>query len=67
MTLEDLAMFQALTNCTIFSLSDTVSMDHTVFLVASIKWMCYIWTSHPETAIIYDPQESFETGQAKVV
>lgn len=67
MALEDLAMFQATTNCTIFSLSDTVSMDHAVFLVASIKGMCYIWTSHPETAIIYEPQESFEIGQAKVI
>lgn len=67
MALEDLAMFQAMTNCTIFSLSDTVLMDYAVFLVVSIKWMCYIWTSCPETAIIYDPQESFEIGQAKIV
>ncbi|KAF4026588.1 TKTL1 [Cervus elaphus hippelaphus] len=67
MALEDLAMFRAIPNCTIFYPSDAVSTEHAVFLAANTKGMCYIRTSRPETAIIYTPQESFEIGQAKVI
>uniref|UniRef100_A0AAF6ZCV9 transketolase n=1 Tax=Bos taurus TaxID=9913 RepID=A0AAF6ZCV9_BOVIN len=67
MALEDLAMFRAIPNCTIFYPSDAISTEHAVFLAANIKGMCYIRTSRPETAIIYTPQESFEIGQAKVI
>lgn len=28
--------------------------------------MCYIRTSRPETAVIYNPRENFRIGQAKV-
>ncbi|XP_058390985.1 transketolase-like protein 1 [Diceros bicornis minor] len=67
MALEDLAMFRAVPNCTVFYPSDAVSTEHAIFLAANTKGMCYIRTSRPETAVIYSPQESFEIGQAKVV
>ncbi|XP_059942720.1 transketolase-like protein 1 [Mesoplodon densirostris] len=67
MVLEDLAMFRAIPNCTIFYPSDAISTEHAVFLAANTKEMCYIRISRPETAVIYTPQENFEIGQAKVV
>ncbi|KAI4554587.1 hypothetical protein MJG53_019886 [Ovis ammon polii x Ovis aries] len=67
MALEDLAMFRAIPNCTIFYPSDAISTEHAIFLAANTKGMCYIRTSRPETAIIYTPQESFAIGQAKVI
>ncbi|XP_016014356.1 transketolase-like protein 1 [Rousettus aegyptiacus] len=67
MALEDLAMFRAIPNCTVFYPSDAVSTEYAVFLAANTKGVCYIRTSRPETAVIYDPQENFIIGQAKVV
>lgn len=37
MALEDLAMFRALPNCTIFYPSDAVSTEHAIFLAANTK------------------------------
>lgn len=37
MALEDLAMFRAIPNCTIFYPSDAVSTEHAVFLAANTK------------------------------
>ncbi|XP_055420089.1 transketolase-like protein 1 isoform X1 [Bubalus kerabau] len=67
MALEDLAMFRAIPNCTIFYPTDAISTEHAIFLAANIKGMCYIRISRPETAVIYTPQEIFEIGQAKVI
>ncbi|XP_032186832.1 transketolase-like protein 1 [Mustela erminea] len=67
MALEDLAMFRSIPNCTVFYPSDATSTEHAILLAANTKGMCYIRTSRPETAVIYDPQESFAIGQAKVL
>ncbi|XP_019519834.1 PREDICTED: transketolase-like protein 1 isoform X1 [Hipposideros armiger] len=67
MALEDLAMFRAIPNCTIFYPSDAISTEHAVFLAANTKGMCYIRTTRPETDVIYTQQEHFKIGQAKVV
>uniref|UniRef100_H0VJY4 transketolase n=1 Tax=Cavia porcellus TaxID=10141 RepID=H0VJY4_CAVPO len=67
MALEDLAMFRALPNCTIFYPSDAVSTEHAIFLAANTKGICYIRTSHQELEVIYAPQETFKIGQAKVI
>ncbi|XP_032702250.1 transketolase-like protein 1 isoform X1 [Lontra canadensis] len=67
MALEDLAMFRSIPNCTVFYPSDATSTEHAVLLAANTKGMCYVRTSRPETAVIYDPQESFAIGQAKVL
>ncbi|KAM6981045.1 transketolase [Aplochiton taeniatus] len=67
MGLEDLAMFRAIPTATIFYPSDGVSTEKAVELAASTKGICYIRTSRPETAIIYNSNEDFHVGQAKVV
>ncbi|XP_004780765.1 transketolase-like protein 1 [Mustela putorius furo] len=67
MALEDLAMFRSIPNCTVFYPSDATSTEHAILLAANTKGMCYVRTSRPETAVIYDPQESFAIGQAKVL
>ncbi|KAM4818278.1 transketolase-like protein 1 [Thomomys bottae] len=67
MALEDLAMFRAIPNCTIFYPSDAVSTEHAVYLAANTKGLCFIRVSHPETSVIYTPEEAFNVGQAKVV
>ncbi|XP_045850475.1 transketolase-like protein 1 [Meles meles] len=67
MALEDLGMFRSIPNCTVFYPSDATSTEHAVLLAANTKGMCYVRTSRPETAVIYDPQESFAIGQAKVL
>ncbi|XP_056130390.1 transketolase-like [Lampris incognitus] len=67
MGLEDMAMFRALPTATIFYPSDGVSTEKAVELAASTKGVCYIRTSRPENAIIYNSNEDFHVGQAKVV
>ncbi|XP_045394183.1 transketolase-like protein 1 isoform X1 [Lemur catta] len=67
MALEDMAMFRAIPNCIIFYPSDAVSMEHALYLAANAKGMCFIRTTRPKTAVIYNPRETFEIGQAKVV
>ncbi|XP_006087836.1 transketolase-like protein 1 isoform X1 [Myotis lucifugus] len=67
MALEDLAMFRAVPNCTVFYPSDAVSTEYAVFLAANTQGLCYIRTSRPETDVIYSPTEIFEIGKAKVI
>ncbi|ELW52805.1 Transketolase-like protein 1 [Tupaia chinensis] len=67
MALEDIAMFRSIPNCTIFYPSDAIATEHAVFLAANTRGMCFIRTSQPETAVIYNSQEMFQIGQAKVV
>ncbi|KAM5221537.1 transketolase-like protein 1 [Ctenodactylus gundi] len=67
MALEDLAIFRALPNCTIFYPSDAVSTEHAVCLAANTKGICYIRTSQPESQVIYNQLETFHVGQAKVI
>ncbi|KAM3877794.1 transketolase [Diretmus argenteus] len=67
MALEDMAMFRALPTATIFYPSDGVSTEKAVELAAGTKGVCYIRTGRPESAIIYNSNEDFHVGQAKVV
>ncbi|XP_051967711.1 transketolase-like isoform X2 [Xyrauchen texanus] len=67
MGLEDMAIFRAIPNATIFYPSDGVSAEKAVELAANTKGVCYIRTTRPETAIIYNSNEDFHVGQAKVV
>ncbi|XP_030626074.1 transketolase-like protein 2 isoform X1 [Chanos chanos] len=67
MALEDLAMFRAIPTCTVFYPSDGVSTEKAVELAANTKGICFIRTSRPDTATIYDSGEKFEVGRAKVV
>ncbi|XP_068601777.1 transketolase-like protein 2 [Brachionichthys hirsutus] len=67
MALEDLAMFRAIPTCTVFYPSDAVSMERAVELAANTKGVCFIRSSRPETAVLYESLETFEVGVAKVV
>uniref|UniRef100_A0AAY4D346 Transketolase n=1 Tax=Denticeps clupeoides TaxID=299321 RepID=A0AAY4D346_9TELE len=66
MALEDLAMFRAIPTCTVFYPSDGVSTERALELAANTKGICFIRTSRPDTAVIYEPDEKFEVGHAKV-
>ncbi|CAH2095011.1 unnamed protein product [Euphydryas editha] len=67
MGLEDLALFRAVPTATVFYPSDAVSTERAVELAANTKGICYIRTSRPETAIIYDSDTVFKVGEAKIV
>ncbi|KAI2659043.1 Transketolase [Labeo rohita] len=67
MGLEDMAIFRAIPTATIFYPSDAMSTEKAVELAANTKGVCYIRTTRPETAIIYNSNEDFHVGQAKVV
>ncbi|XP_074055292.1 transketolase [Macrotis lagotis] len=67
MALEDLAMFRSIPNGTVFYPSDAVATEKAVELAANTKGICFIRTSRPENAVIYNNNENFQIGQAKVV
>merc|ERR1712226_989663 len=67
MGLEDIAMFRTLPGCTIFYPSDAVSCEKAVELAANTKGICYIRLSRPATEIIYDNEEEFAIGKAKII
>ncbi|XP_069823141.1 transketolase [Dendropsophus ebraccatus] len=67
MGLEDLSMFRAIPNSTVFYPSDAVSTEKAVELAANRKGICFIRTSRPENEVIYNNNEDFKVGQAKVV
>ncbi|KYO29809.1 transketolase [Alligator mississippiensis] len=67
MGLEDLCMFRAVPNSTVFYPSDAVATEKAVEIAANTKGICFIRTSRPENAVIYSSNEDFHIGQAKVV
>ncbi|KAM9325367.1 transketolase [Gastrophryne carolinensis] len=67
MGLEDISMFRAVPNSTVFYPSDAVSTEKAVELAANKKGICFIRTSRPENPVIYNNNEEFKIGQAKVV
>lgn len=66
MGLEDLVLFRTLPGSTVFYPSDAVSTERACELAANTQGICYIRTSRPETPVIYDNNEHFAVGQAKV-
>ncbi|XP_029477662.1 transketolase-like [Oncorhynchus nerka] len=67
MGLEDIAMFRAIPTATVFYPSDGVSTEKAVELAANTKGVCFIRTSRPENSVLYNSNEDFQVGQAKVV
>lgn len=67
MGLADMAMFRALPSATVFYPSDGVSTEKAMDLAATTKGLCYIRTSRHDCPIIYNSNEDFHVGQAKVV
>lgn len=67
MALEDLAMFRSIPGSTVFYPSDAVSCERAVELAANTAGVCFIRTSRPNIATIYDNNEPFAVGKAKIV
>ncbi|XP_062564934.1 transketolase-like protein 2 [Armigeres subalbatus] len=67
MGLEDIAMFRTIPGSTVFYPSDAVSTERAVELAANTKGVCFIRTSRPNTAVLYENNEPFQIGKAKVV
>ncbi|KAK0162921.1 hypothetical protein PV327_006650 [Microctonus hyperodae] len=67
MGLEDIAMFRTIPGSTVFYPSDAVSTERAVELAANTKGICFIRTSRPNTPVLYENDESFVIGKAKVV
>ena len=66
MALEDIAMFRAIPGSTVFYPSDAVSCERALELAANTKGVCFVRTSRPPTAIMYENGHVFKIGQAKV-
>uniref|UniRef100_A0A4X2KCR9 Transketolase-like pyrimidine-binding domain-containing protein n=1 Tax=Vombatus ursinus TaxID=29139 RepID=A0A4X2KCR9_VOMUR len=64
MALEDFSMFWSIPN--VFYPSD-VATEKAIKLAANTKGICFIRTSRPDNAVIYNKNKNFQTGQAKVV
>jgi len=67
MGLEDIAMFRTLPGATVFYPSDAVTTERAVELAANTKGLCYIRLSRPATEVIYDNDEEFAIGKAKII
>ncbi|RWS17203.1 transketolase-like protein, partial [Dinothrombium tinctorium] len=67
MGLEDIAMFRAIPNCTVFYPCDAVSTERAVELAAQHHGIDFIRTSRPATPVIYPNNTKFEVGKAHVV
>ncbi|KAI7694289.1 Transketolase [Sarcoptes scabiei] len=67
MALEDLAMFRSIPNAIVFYPTDAVSMERAAELAAQYKGIAFIRTSRPATSILYDNNESFAIGKAKII
>ena len=67
LALEDLAMMRAIEGSTVLYPSDAVSTERAVRLAASSRGIHYIRTTRPKTPVIYQVDEEFQIGRAKVV
>merc|ERR1712002_1389505 len=67
MALEDLAMFRSLPGCTVFYPSDAMAAERATELAANTKGITFTRVSRPATEVIYDNNEAFEIGKAKVI
>merc|ERR1712029_694082 len=67
MALEDIAMFRAIPDSTVFYPSDAVSTERACELAAQHHGIDFIRTSRPATAILYSANTNFEIGKAQIV
>jgi transketolase len=67
MGLEDLAMMRAIIGSTVLYPSDAVSAEKLVEQMVQTKGVCYLRTSRPKTPVIYNNDEAFPVGGAKVL
>jgi transketolase len=67
MGLEDLAMMRAVVGSTVLYPSDAVSTEKLVEQMALTKGICFLRTSRPKASVIYNNDEQFPIGGAKVL
>ena len=67
MGLEDLAMMRAVAGSTVLYPSDGVSAEKLVDQMAAHKGPCFMRTSRPKTPVLYNNEEQFPIGGAKIL
>jgi len=67
MGLEDLAMMRAIAGSVVLYPSDAVSTEKLMDQMAAIKGIAFLRTSRPKTPVIYNNDEQFPIGGAKVL
>ena len=67
MALEDLAMFRAIPEATVFYPSDAVSTERAVELAAQKHGIAFIRTSRPATPVVYKNDTVFALGKSHVI
>jgi transketolase len=67
MALEDLAMYRAEPNYTVFYPCDAVSTERLLALMHDHAGPAYMRTSRPKTPVIYSNEETFTVGGLKVI
>jgi transketolase len=67
MGLEDIAMMRAVAGSTVLYPSDAVCAEKLMDQMASHQGICFLRTSRPKTPVIYNNEEPFPFGGAKVL
>lgn len=67
MGLEDIAFMRTIPGLALFYPSDAVSTERAVELASNHPGMTFIRTSRPAQPVLYDNDEPFEIGKAKIV
>ena len=66
MGLEDISLFRTVFGSTVLYPSDAVSTERLLELAYFAKGIVYLRTTRPETPVIYDENETFQTGGSHV-
>jgi transketolase len=67
MALEDLALMRAIAGSAVLCPCDAVSTEKLVEQMALHKGLCFLRTARPKTPVIYNNNETFPIGGAKVL
>jgi transketolase len=67
MGLEDLALMRAVVGSIVLYPADAVSAEKLVDQMAALKGLCFLRTSRPKTPVLYNNDEPFPIGGAKVL
>lgn len=67
MGLEDIAMMRAVAGSTVLYPSDAVCAERLMEQMAARPGVCFLRTSRPKTPVLYDNEEGFPIGGAKVL
>ena len=67
MGLEDIAMMRAIVGSTVVYASDAVCAEKLMDQMAAHKGICFLRTSRPKTPVLYNNDEAFPIGGAKVL